>query len=121
MLKKKMTNVDLSGVDMPGEAPKKQANWQLDADGGFHNDLISVVSQGFDLMNADDDLPKNVPTQRANHTCTLWQDSTVILFGGHGGCGYTRKAFNDTWLLNMDNNRWTCLVCQGNPPSARSG
>ncbi len=44
-----------------------------------------------------------------------------MLFGGHGGAGYSRRAYNDTWLLNMDNNRWTCLICQGNPPSARSG
>lgn len=88
--------------------------------GAFHNDLVNVVSQGAGL-EPDESLPTNVPTQRANHSLSLLQESSVALFGGHGGSGYSRRAFNDTWLLNLDNNRWTCLVCQGNPPAPRSG
>ena len=38
----------------------------------------------------------------------------VFIQTSSGGSGYTRKAFNDTWLLNLDNNRWTNLVGRGN-------
>ncbi|CAD7974700.1 unnamed protein product [Amoebophrya sp. A25] len=105
-----------------GGAPSRSQN---EAGGGgaagFHSDLVNVVSQGFSNMVDTSDQPSNVPTQRANHTLSLIQESSVALFGGHGGSGYTRKAFNDTWVLNLDNNRWTQLVCQGNPPAPRSG
>ncbi|CAE7253675.1 ODA11 [Symbiodinium microadriaticum] len=45
----------------------------------------------------------------------------LVLFGGHGGIGYQRKAFNDVWTLNLDSFRWAELTCHGNPPAPRSG
>jgi dynein heavy chain len=62
----------------------------------------------------------SMPAPRSNHTTSL-HENMVVLFGGHGGLGYQRKAFNDTWVLNMDNARWNELTCQGNPPPQRSG
>jgi len=103
-----------------GGATAAKASADAGAPSGFHSDLVNVVSQGFGGVDLSDQ-PSNVPTQRANHTLSLLQESSVGLFGGHGGSGYTRKAFNDTWILNLDNNRWTQLVCQGNPPAPRSG
>ena len=46
----------------------------------------------------------NAPPPRSNHTTSLHENS-VVLFGGHGGVGYQRKPFNDTWVLNLDNQR----------------
>jgi len=85
----------------------------------FHEELVAMVSQG----QRDDGNPMgdvNAPAPRANHTTSLHENS-VVLFGGHGGISYQRKAFNDTWILNLDNARWTELACHGNPPPARSG
>lgn len=92
---------------------------------GFHHDLIQVVSQGYSNFQAQEaeagEGASNCPTQRANHSVSNIVESSVVLFGGHGGSGYARKAYNDTWLLNLDNHRWTNLICQGNPPAPRSG
>jgi dynein heavy chain len=62
----------------------------------------------------------NVPAARSNHTAVL-VENTIILCGGHGGMGYQRRPFNDAWMLNLDNDRWAELACQGNPPAPRSG
>ena len=88
----------------------------------FCNDLVYVVSSQTNLATGAQRDPRVlIPTQRQNHTVNLFQESTLILFGGHGGSGYSRKQFNDVWLLNLDNNRWSNLICQGNPPAPRSG
>ncbi len=55
--------------------------------------------------------PPNVPAPRANHSATLIETS-IILFGGHGGAGYQRRPFNDVHVLNLDNDRWMELQCQ---------
>eukprot|EP00438_Fugacium_kawagutii_P015474 Skav212883 [mRNA] locus=scaffold1006:263673:274076:+ [translate_table: standard] len=84
----------------------------------FHEELVAMVSQGQrDDGSAAD---PNAPPPRSNHTTSLHENS-VVLFGGHGGVGYQRKPFNDTWVLNLDNQRWTELACHGNPPPPRSG
>jgi dynein heavy chain len=84
----------------------------------FHEELIAMVSQ----TCADDADSHGVvmPAQRSNHT-SAFIENTVVLFGGHGGVGYQRRAFNDAWVLNLDNARWHELTCQGNPPAPRSG
>ena len=53
----------------------------------------------------------------------IWEEKHegVVLFGGHGGTGYQRRPCGDTHVLNLDNDRWQELACQGNPPSARCG
>ncbi|CAK0791281.1 unnamed protein product [Prorocentrum cordatum] len=85
----------------------------------FHEELVAMVSQAV----RDDSGPSSdvsLPAPRSNHTTCL-HENAVVLFGGHGGLGYQRKAFNDTWVLNLDNARWNELMCQGTPPPPRSG
>jgi len=85
----------------------------------FHEELVAMVSQAV----GDDSGPTsdvNMPAPRSNHTTCL-HENAIVLFGGHGGLGYQRKAFNDAWLLNLDNGRWNELMCQGTPPPPRSG
>merc|ERR1719428_370989 len=92
----------------------------------FHDDLVSMVSQSMSLeepgaaSGGGGEAVSNVPAARSNHTASL-VENTIILVGGHGGMGYQRRAFNDAWMLNLDNDRWAELLCQGNPPAPRSG
>ncbi|OLQ11155.1 Dynein alpha chain, flagellar outer arm [Symbiodinium microadriaticum] len=110
------------------------ANIMTTSEEQFHEELVAMVSQG----QRDDGSvawqwrasDPNAPPPRSNHTTSLHENS-VVLFGGHGGVGYQRKPFNDTWVLNLDNQprglskwvvrRWTELACHGNPPPPRSG
>mmetsp|Transcript_146756 Transcript_146756/g.471049 ORF Transcript_146756/g.471049 Transcript_146756/m.471049 type:complete len:4209 (+) Transcript_146756:103-12729(+) len=84
----------------------------------FHEELIAMVSQSVKDDAGVNEAP--MPSPRANHT-TCFCESTIVLFGGHGGTGYQRRAWNDTWVLNLDNARWQELTCQGNPPAPRAG
>lgn len=86
----------------------------------FHEELVAMVSQTAweDPSSASADVV--MPAPRSNHT-TCFYENSVVLFGGHGGLGYQRKAFQDCWILNLDNARWQELTCAGNPPAARSG
>lgn len=87
----------------------------------FHNDILSMVTRasgGFgDEAGVD---PTTLPAPRANHSAALYE-STMVVFGGHGGHGYQRRAFNDVWTLNLENCRWGEMTCHGNPPAPRSG
>ncbi|CAE7831418.1 ODA11 [Symbiodinium sp. CCMP2592] len=99
-------------------APNPGGNIMTTSEEQFHEELVAMVSQGQrDDGSASD---PNAPPPRSNHTTSLHENS-VVLFGGHGGVGYQRKPFNDTWVLNLDNQRWTELACHGNPPPPRSG
>jgi dynein heavy chain len=86
----------------------------------FHEELISMVSQTGIEDDHNEGGSVTMPAPRNNHTTSLIEN-TIVLFGGHGGVGYQRRAFNDTWVLNLDNARWNELTCQGNPPAPRSG
>jgi len=123
ILQKKMTQ--MLKAPTSGGAPRaslKQRGFEAGDEDKFHNDLVNMVSH-YVVQEMVQEQAKvvNIPAPRANHTLTFTMDSQVVLFGGHGGVGYTRKAFNDSWVLNLDNDRWTELLCQGNPPAARSG
>eukprot|EP00930_Biecheleria_cincta_P103951 TRINITY_DN9605_c0_g4_i1.p1 TRINITY_DN9605_c0_g4~~TRINITY_DN9605_c0_g4_i1.p1 ORF type:complete len:4232 (-),score=759.91 TRINITY_DN9605_c0_g4_i1:457-13152(-) len=85
----------------------------------FHEDLLSMVSSSMQGEEEDGGATKG-PAPRSNHTTSLYEN-TLVLFGGHGGVGYQRRAFNDVWTLNLDSYRWTELICHGNPPAPRSG
>lgn len=70
--------------------------------------------------------PKNAeskigaPEPRGNHTITHHKGK-VYVFGGHGGVGYSTKAFNDLFVLDCESFEWTPLEPQGNPPDPRGG
>ncbi|CAK8988142.1 Dynein alpha chain [Durusdinium trenchii] len=98
--------------------PKDEAGLVNFEEEQFLEDILTMVcatAQG----NEDEDASKG-PAPRGNHSTCLYEN-TIILFGGHGGFGYQRKAFNDVWALNLDSFRWTELLCHGNPPAPRSG
>ncbi|CAE8644450.1 unnamed protein product [Polarella glacialis] len=99
------------------KTPAATGNLMTTNEEQFHEELVAMVSQG---QRDDTTGDVNAPAPRANHTTSLHENS-VVLFGGHGGISYQRRAFNDTWILNLDNARWTELSCHGNPPPARSG
>lgn len=62
------------------------------------------------------------PEPRANHSATFIPDlNRVYIFGGHGGVGYSRKAFNDMHYINCETFEWTKLETSGNPPEPRGG
>jgi dynein heavy chain len=43
------------------------------------------------------------------------------LFGGHGGIGYQRTAFNDLWFFDIASGGWNKLKYANNPCEARGG
>lgn len=55
--------------------------------------------------------PKNAeskigaPEPRGNHTCT-YHKGKVFVFGGHGGIGFQRLAFNDLYILDTETYEW---------------
>ncbi|CAK9103509.1 Dynein alpha chain [Durusdinium trenchii] len=100
--------------------PKDEAGLVNFEEEQFLEDPWTKNSSEFaDFWNEDEDASKG-PAPRGNHSTCLYEN-TIILFGGHGGFGYQRKAFNDVWALNLDSFRWTELLCHGNPPAPRSG
>jgi dynein heavy chain len=84
----------------------------------FHNDLLAMVSRASTTSEKDDGT--KLPAPRSNHSASLYEN-TMVVFGGHGGHGYQRRAFNDVWSLNLDNGRWALMLTQGTPPTPRSG
>lgn len=45
----------------------------------------------------------------------------MFVFGGHGGVGYSRKAFNDIHTYDLATEFWTPLQPAGTPPRERGG
>eukprot|EP00913_Durusdinium_trenchii_P009924 g9315.t1 len=77
-------------------APNPAGNIMTTSEEQFHEELVAMVSQGQrDDGSASD---PNAPPPRSNHTTSLHENS-VVLFGGHGGVGYQRRPFNDTWAI----------------------
>jgi len=109
-MKKKVTSASSSSA----------VNFMQTNDEQFHEELVAMVSQSAFVDNSGNGADVPVPPPRSNHTMSL-VENTSILFGGHGGVGYQRRAFNDTWALNLENARWNEMTCQGNPPAPRSG
>ena len=72
--------------------------------------------------------PKNTeskigaPAPRANHTATFIEDQNkVFIVGGHGGVGYSRKAFNDIHTYDVETQEWTLVQPAGSGPRERGG
>ena len=58
-------------------------------------------------------IPKNTeskigaPEPRANHSSVFLKNlNKVLIFGGHGGLGYSRRSFNDLYELDCENYEW---------------
>ena len=72
--------------------------------------------------------PKNTeskigaPAPRANHTATFVPNmNKVFIVGGHGGVGYSRKAFNDVHTYDVETHEWKKEDIVGNAPKERGG
>ena len=62
------------------------------------------------------------PEPRANHTATFIKElNRVYIFGGHGGVGYSRKAFNDMHFIDCESFEWTKVETKGSAPEPRGG
>ncbi|CAG9313552.1 unnamed protein product [Blepharisma stoltei] len=70
--------------------------------------------------------PDNSPSQigapepRAFCTASLI-DKKVYIFGGYGGVYYQSKAFNDIYMLNIENWEWSKIEATGQVPEPRTG
>jgi len=60
------------------------------------------------------------PSPRGGHSATLWEVS-IVVFGGHYYAGKQKgyKYLNDTYILNVNTNRWSKNKISGTPPSPR--
>ena len=57
---------------------------------------------------------------RGSHSATLI-GSSMYVFGGYGGAGFSRKDFNDVSVLNLETWEWRHVDCKGDLPESRSG
>jgi dynein heavy chain len=61
------------------------------------------------------------PSPRSGHSCSAIDADKLILFGGCGGFGYSRRAMNDVYLFSLHDRSWHPLECTGTSPSPRFG
>lgn len=60
------------------------------------------------------------PHPRGAHAAVALGGS-LLVFGGYGGPGYSRRDFNDLHALDLASWAWTKLETTGEPPAPRSG
>lgn len=61
-----------------------------------------------------------VPEARGAHASTF-VGNKLIIFGGYGGTGFSRRDFADLHSLDMDTLEWEEIDMHGESPEARSG
>lgn len=61
-----------------------------------------------------------VPQPRGAHASTL-VGSRLMIFGGYGGAGFSRRDFADLHALDMETMEWEEVETQGEGPEPRSG
>ena len=105
-----------------GPGRKGEKGSMLDSKENFHEQIIALVTS-----MANEDAFEGVvtypdsPAPRSGHTCTLISSMQIILFGGSGGFGYSRRHLNDVHSFSVTDSKWTPVDCTGNPPSVRCG
>ncbi|CAE7455231.1 ODA11, partial [Symbiodinium sp. KB8] len=62
---------------------------------------------------------EEVPTPRGAHSAVVIRDQ-MLVFGGYGGSGFSRKDFNDLYSLNCQTWEWQKIKCKGQIPEPRS-
>ena len=69
------------------------------------------------------DTHPGVPTPRGGHTACLDKGGDKLyVFGGYGGMGYSRRDFNDVFILDIgDGWTWSKVNAKGTLPEPRSG
>ncbi|KAH7469345.1 Dynein alpha chain, flagellar outer arm [Phytophthora ramorum] len=61
-----------------------------------------------------------LPAPRGAHSAVAIRRS-IYVFGGYGGTGYSRRDFDDLYMLRTDDLSWTKVTCKGKPPEKRAG
>eukprot|EP01138_Halocafeteria_seosinensis_P009362 gb/GECG01009567.1/.p1 GENE.gb/GECG01009567.1/~~gb/GECG01009567.1/.p1 ORF type:complete len:4452 (+),score=647.06 gb/GECG01009567.1/:1-13356(+) len=61
------------------------------------------------------------PTPRGGHSSATLLESTILIFGGHGGAYFSRKDFNDLYAYDTEKSSFKKLTPKGKPPAPRSG
>jgi dynein heavy chain len=85
-----------------------------------------VKEMGWQRVGPDPDNTENqessihAPAPRANTAACLYNDK-IYLFGGHGGHGYRREAFNDLYTFDLETDSWEKLEYKNNAPEGRGG
>ena len=59
---------------------------------------------------------EGAPPSRSGHTCALYQDRYLYVFGGFDGT----HCFDDLWCLDLDSKKWEQLDAKGDLPSGRA-
>ena len=63
----------------------------------------------------------STPTPRGGHSANIIGDEMYV-FGGYGGQGYSRRDFNDRFVLELENDfKWRKAQTRGKAPEPRSG
>lgn len=63
---------------------------------------------------------KGCPDPRGSHSGNLIGNS-LIVFGGYGGPGFSRRDFNDVHVLDLSTWEWMEIEATGEQPEPRSG
>lgn len=61
------------------------------------------------------------PSPRGGHSACLYQENMLLVFGGYGGTGYSRRDFDDFYILDLKSYSWKKPMVKGVPPGKRSG
>ena len=61
------------------------------------------------------------PAPRGLHSATLICNDLLVVYGGYGGAGYTRRDFDDVHALCLRTWQWYCIKTIGPRPPPRSG
>jgi len=62
----------------------------------------------------------NTPTPRGGHSSSAINEEVILLFGGYGGRGFSRRDSNELYALNVADWEWTKLEPKGRAPEPRS-
>jgi dynein heavy chain len=88
--------------------------------------ILQVKELEWRRIGADKDNTTNqessigAPGPRANMGACLYQGK-VYIFGGHGGLGYQRVAYNDLYSFDLETETWTKIHMENAPPEGRGG
>eukprot|EP00904_Undaria_pinnatifida_P003126 jgi/Undpi1/12814/HiC_scaffold_7.g02481.m1 len=63
---------------------------------------------------------KGCPDPRGSHSGSVIGNS-LLVFGGYGGPGFSRRDFNDVYMLDMSTWEWVGIEPTGELPEPRSG
>ncbi|CAM9266952.1 unnamed protein product [Chrysoparadoxa australica] len=95
--------------------------WMLDTQGDKWSQPPAGVTEETDDGSLVFKKPwKGCPDPRGAHSGSILGHSLVV-FGGYGGPGFSRRDYNDLHVLNLDTWNWSEIDASGEIPEPRSG